>query len=293
MTLCNCQGWALRGLQFLPLCARHVSSWNPDYAMKSSSHVGKLNGGELRCSGQQSQVSFQPTARTNCQPCWWGSLKSPPTSPGGEGPRWLQLHPTPHSAEKPSSWAWSTLRIVKDNKLLLLWVIKFWCGFVIQQEITETNPGSELGRWNLLESETNSKYFSALGIPKWDRNKTFCFSGNSQEKQSLVGSGRINKNNAVKWYKLCFVSSVTGKVYKHYCAIKVSNLITTICMKQNNQLSVWWEEYIKSVAINSRGINKVYENGISFVWMWGTNAHHVLFLRNEKRALCGLRPHSE
>lgn len=70
--------------------------------------------------------------------------------------------------------------------------------FVIQQEITETNPGLEQGRLNLLESETNSKYFSALGIPKWNRNKTFCLSGNSQEKQSLVGSGRINKNNAVK-----------------------------------------------------------------------------------------------
>ena len=63
--------------------------------------------------------------------------------------------------------------------------------FVIQQEITETNPGSELGRLNLLESETNSKYFSALGIPKLDRNKTFCLSGNSQEKQSLVGSRRL------------------------------------------------------------------------------------------------------
>ena len=123
--------------------------------------------------------------------------------------------------------------------------------FVIQQEITETNPGSELGRLNLLEGETNSKYFSAPEIPKWDRNKTSCLSGNSQERQSLVGSGRITKSNAVKWYKLCFVSSVTGKVCKHYCAIKVSNLITTICMKQNNQLSVWWEEYIKSVAINS------------------------------------------
>lgn len=123
--------------------------------------------------------------------------------------------------------------------------------FVIQQEITETNPGSESGRLNLLESETNSKYFSALGIPKWDRNKTFCHSGNSQEKQSLVGSGRINKNNAVEWDRLCFVSSVTGTLYKHYCAIKVSNLITAICMKQNDQLSVWWEEYINSVAINS------------------------------------------
>lgn len=70
--------------------------------------------------------------------------------------------------------------------------------FVIQQEISETNPGSESSRLNLLESETNSKYFSALGVPKWDRNKTFCLPGNSQEKQSLVGSGRINKGNAVE-----------------------------------------------------------------------------------------------
>lgn len=125
------------------------------------------------------------------------------------------------------------------------------CGVVCYTAVDNpVTPDLEWGGLYLLESETNSKFCSSLGIPKWTEIRLSA-SQAIPKRNSLAGCGRINKNNAVKWDRVCYVSSASGPVCKNYHAIKVSNPITTICTEWNNQLAVWWEEYIKSVAVKN------------------------------------------
>ena len=140
------------------------------------------------------QLSFQSTASAHCQPGWLSPRRSPilVKPPDDCSPIKHHTEQKNHLGEpsRPTK-LWNTMNRCCSLKPRNCGVVRFTA---VDNRITSDLEG---GRLYLLESETNSKFCSSLGIPKWTEIRLSA-SQAIPKRNSLAGCGRINKNNAVK-----------------------------------------------------------------------------------------------